>query len=49
MHNGIGRILLVSIYPIKYLNEPLLLYESILDNTTHTACDVVATSDLGLI
>ena len=27
MHNGAEKILLILIYPIKYLNEPLLPYD----------------------
>ena len=33
MHNGDGRTLPSYIYPIKYFYEPLLPYDSLLDNT----------------
>ena len=33
MHNADGRTLPSYIYPIKYLHEPLLPYDSLLDNT----------------
>ena len=33
MHNSDGRALPSYIYPIKYLHEPLLPYDSFLDNT----------------
>ena len=33
MHDGIGKELVLVIYLIKYLNEPLLIYKCILDNT----------------
>ena len=32
MHNGDERGLSLCIYPIKYLYEPLLPYDSLLDN-----------------
>ena len=33
LHNGAVRALPLCVYPIKYLYEPLLRYESFLDNT----------------
>ena len=33
MHNGIGKALQLFIYPVKYLNEPILPYEPLIDNT----------------
>ena len=33
MYNDDGRGLTLCIYPIKYLYEPLLPYECLLDNT----------------
>ena len=33
MHDGDSRALPLSIYPIKYLYEPFLPYESFLGNT----------------
>ena len=33
MYDGTGKILALSIYPIKYLNDPLFPYECLLDNT----------------
>ena len=33
MHNGDGRALPSYIYPMKYLHEPLLPYDSFLGNT----------------
>ena len=32
MHNGIGTVLLLCVYPIKYFSEPVLPYKSFLDN-----------------
>ena len=34
MHHGDRRALPSQIYPIKYLHEPLLPYDSLLDNIT---------------
>ena len=33
MYKGTRKTLPICIYPIKYLNEPLLPYEYLLDNT----------------
>ena len=33
MHNGMGKALAWLIQPIKFINEPFLLYKSFLDNT----------------
>ena len=35
MHNGIGTVLLLRVYPIKYFSEPVLPYKSFLDNAIH--------------
>ena len=42
MYKGTRKTLPICIYPIKYLNEPLLPYEYILDNTVR----LVSTSSI---
>ena len=32
MHNGIGKTLPICIHPIKYLNEPLLPYQCLVEH-----------------
>ena len=42
MYKGTRKTLPICIYPIKYLNEPLLPYEYLLDNTVR----LVSTSSI---